>query len=94
MKDEVSFHVCQQFFACDHFSTCILGMFCVVSILVLEVAVFCIFFFLGGVVQKLGNCKSKNVCIKLGIPGGLQISIHSTSSASLGGVSLPIFLSC
>lgn len=45
MKDEVSFHVCQQFFACDHFSTCILGMFCVVSILVLEVAVFCIFFF-------------------------------------------------
>lgn len=39
MKDEVSFHICQQFAACDHFSTCILSMFYVVSIWVLEVAV-------------------------------------------------------
>lgn len=92
MKDEVSFHVCQQFVAWDHFSTCILGIFYVVSILVLEVAV--LFILLGEVIQKRGNCRSNSMYIKLGIPGGLQISIHSTCSASLKGASLPVFLSC
>lgn len=56
MKDEVNFHICQQFAACDHFSTCILSMFYVVSILVLEVAVLLVSS--GEVIQKLGNCRS------------------------------------
>lgn len=91
MKDEVIFHICQQFALCDLFSTCILDMFYAVSILVLEVAV--LFILSGGLIQKLGNCRSNNVCIKLGTPGGLQISISSTYSVSLKGASLPVFLS-
>jgi len=92
MKDEVSFHIYQQFVACDHFSTCILGMFCVVSILVLEVAV--LFILSGEVVQNLRNCRSNSMSVKLDIPEGPQISIHSPCSVSLKGASLPVFLSC
>lgn len=69
MKDEVIFHICQQFVDCDHFGTCILGMFYVISILVLEVEVLCILS--GEVIQKLGNCRSNSVYLKVGIPGGL-----------------------
>lgn len=54
MKDEVSIPICQPFVAWDHFSACILGVFSVVPILVLEAADS--FILSGEVIQKPGNC--------------------------------------
>lgn len=66
VKDEISFPSCQPLAAWDNFNTCMLGVFSVVPISVLEATDS--FILSGKVIQKPGNCGRSN---KLGIPGGL-----------------------